>query len=477
MLPPSLLNVVNRLEGFSTNIFRLEANSRSSGLKAQDIIQFELPANSIINLRSFKIFFEAALTGPPDTATFDGTADSSEKYKPRLPANVNCLMERIEVTAGGVQLSQGNNFVNVLIAARDAVMGMRADATTGHPEIELAEQYGFALPTAVADSTTMTYPAGQYFAFDTFPGFLESAPFLLDTSLLPDITVRITLAPNAVCGVLPWKTAPSTGDAAAGTSNEVTNAATFVTACSLSYPVYDASALTYTLNNVHAMIESVSFANSLYTQMLASQMAAEGFLELPFTSYQQTTSVHTGATRFTVAAQSLDRIWMAWRVASHANAPRIHIVPGRDAQLDLAQTKACVKAVTNYFNFSAPCDSYADVGKIQTQLQLNGTLYPQFYANPIEWAALTKNALPRYNHDLIPAQLAYPYYVQVSRHNLPCSDRCTSNISGIDTRAVNLQGVVQTLNANPTQPTELFIFMECTSTLRVGPARSIVPIP
>eukprot|EP00965_Chrysotila_dentata_P179834 5937750-Pleurochrysis_carterae.AAC.1 len=77
MLPNTLLYIVDRLAGFSTNTFKIQPNG-SSTATANQIITFDIPSNSIVNLRSFKVFYKAVLTGT--------TA--------RLPADVHSLIER-----------------------------------------------------------------------------------------------------------------------------------------------------------------------------------------------------------------------------------------------------------------------------------------------------------------------------------------------------------------------------------------------
>eukprot|EP00965_Chrysotila_dentata_P082266 2715311-Pleurochrysis_carterae.AAC.1 len=97
MLPNTLLYICDRLAGFSTNIFKIQPNG-SSTATANQIITFEIPSNSIIHLRTFKVFYKAILTGT--------TA--------RLPADVHSLIERVEVSAGSVLLSQGSNLYGTL---------------------------------------------------------------------------------------------------------------------------------------------------------------------------------------------------------------------------------------------------------------------------------------------------------------------------------------------------------------------------
>ena len=104
--PPALTYYLDRLQGFSTNIFRLESQNNDTAT-ANKILRFSLPANALLNMRTFALHFNAKTT-----ATGQGA---------RLPAKIDTLIERVEVTAGGVQLSQGLNNYNVLRHAKDAL--------------------------------------------------------------------------------------------------------------------------------------------------------------------------------------------------------------------------------------------------------------------------------------------------------------------------------------------------------------------
>ena len=57
-ISPNLMYLANRMSGFSTNTFKLETENQSSATSGS-IVSVNLPSNSIINLRSFKMFFNA----------------------------------------------------------------------------------------------------------------------------------------------------------------------------------------------------------------------------------------------------------------------------------------------------------------------------------------------------------------------------------------------------------------------------------
>ena len=223
-------------------------------------------------------------------------------------------------------------------------------------------------------------------------------------------------------------------------------------------------------------------------------IASKGFVELPFKQYFSFHNTHTGSSRFTVATQSLDRVWMAWRHSTYNTLDAPHSIPGYSTAADitggsdsaenaaaivaLAQdlsdyhgmhgTGATEKYLTNHQRFSEPG---AD-GDVKYQVVLNGAMYPQYQAGMEDMYQITKNSLPGpVKYGLTREQLRDSYFVQCVRLNLPDSEM-TRQLSGLDTRSVSLQGQVNT-TGTLTSDANLMIFAECSSSLRVGAGRQL----
>ena len=79
----------------------------SATANANNIIRITLPANSLVNFRTFALHFDAKI--------------KNATGKRRLPNKIDSLIERVEVTFGGVQVSSGNNMYNVFKHAKDAL--------------------------------------------------------------------------------------------------------------------------------------------------------------------------------------------------------------------------------------------------------------------------------------------------------------------------------------------------------------------
>ena len=448
---PQLMYFLDRMEGFSTNYFRLEpSGSTNSG--PNSITRINLPSNALLNTRSFKLHFLASIAG----TSVGG----------RLPADISTLVERVEISAGGVQLSQGTNFYNTLVNAKAAIMGSRCDSVTGHSELVRQNRFDGIVPAiADAEGANEIYAGtGTPHVIDKWEGFLGTCePKILDASILPDLVVSIYWASNSVL-------------ASCKAAN--THALFEVV------PDGNLEKAVYEIKNIHATIEAVGMADSVYDHLTQSTIASIGYIEVPFKQYFSFSNTHSGASRFSVAAQSLDRIWTAWRKADYDTLGAPQPVKGYSTAAGLAAaatsadslsayggahgTGAVEKYITKFQKFSEP--GAADA--LKYQFQLNGTYYPQYPAGTEDMYQVTKNSLPLpVKYGLTKEQLRDSSFVQCIRLNLPNSED-SRTMSGLDTRSVSLSGYVNTtgvLTANP----NLMIFCECTSSVRIGAGRQL----
>jgi hypothetical protein len=411
---PNLTYYLERLQGFSTNIFRLESQARTTATPNQ-IITFDLPSNSIVNLRSFKVFCNCQLVG--DNA--------------RMPP-INDFVERVEVSVGGIVLSQGSNFMNVLQEAKKVLGVDYCDAVMSHPEYVRATSY--------VDGATFADPAPESylsssdprFCIENLEGFLSSAePKLLDTSLIPDLRIRLYMAGVEILS----------NPAGIALTNE---AGTLVNSIG-----DDGTAdATYTLSDIHAHIECIG-----------------------------------------VSTACLDKIWVAWRldgydvrgglkrVAGHKVAGAfVSPTAGTGTADDIGKPTYDIGGVldTNkekyrgkYFNFSQPVANWGQ------QIQLNGAYFPQYSAQSGDTFQITKNSLHGNEKlkNMSLDQYLNNYCVQCYRLNMPDSEY-SRLLSGLDTRAVNLQGILKTTGVIPAN-TNVSIFTEQTEVLRVGAGRAV----
>jgi len=466
---PCLTYFLDRLSGFSTNVFRLEAQNQDSA-SANKILRFTLPSNALLNMRSFALHFSASCAGD------DGGG--------RLPPKIDTLVDRVEVSCGGVQLSAGANFYNVLRHAKDALEGDKTDPLLGHPEMVRTKSYVDGSP-AITTTGNEAYSSARketQFCIDHWEGFLGSCePKILDSSLVPDLVVSIYLADNNVLSTV-------AGPALSGTANDLNIDE-------------DGAGCTYTMANIHATIECIGLGGATYNNMVAGMIASAGFLEIPFKQYFAFQDSTASTMRFSVATQSLDRIWVAHRaknfgvqggavvVAGHKIAGAF-VDPdgagGSDPEIDIGVSGFdsggtmdynSEKYLSKFINMPEPPTTTSQ--KAYYQFQLNGAYYPQFRATFEEMAQISKQSV---NHSgKKPAYGLHTaktnYSVQCIRLNMPESEYGRL-ISGLDTRSVSLNGYYNMENVNVTASSGGYVptvnlFCECSSTLRIGAGKML----
>jgi len=442
----NLAYFLNRVAGVSTNIFRLEPNNSADAITPNKIIRFSLPSNCLLNMKSLALHFNASATGTGA----------------RLPSKIETLIDRVEVSSGGIQLSQGMNFTNAFLHLKDALTKNGTDPVLGHPEIVRAKSYVDGL--AKSNNEDYASASGKtQFCITRFPGFIDSCePGILDTSLMPDITVSIYLAGKEVLS-------SSAGTVLGGD---------FLT---------DASNATYVLNNLHLNVETLGLADSTYDRMVESMISQKGFIEIPFKQYFSFAEQHTGTTRFTVATQSLDRVWVGWRengydtlgapvkVAGYKDGGATTAEgtdlgkPSYDAGGVLDTNKE--KYLGKYYNFK---EVLSGTNPATFQFKFNGALMPQFGATTEDMYQITKNSVFQPGegalHEWSLDQYRNNYFGQCIRLNLPDSE-AGREISGLDTRGVSLNAYLDTKNL--ADDIQVLIVCECSSSLRVGQGRQL----
>jgi hypothetical protein len=442
---PALTYFLERLSGYSTNYFRLEPQNSTTAAPNQ-IIRFTLPSNALLNLRSFGLHFTAS-------ANKVGGAGA------RLPADISTLVDRVEVSCGGVQLSSGANYYNVLKHAKKALQGDMCDPTLGHPAVVREISYVDGATIAGTGNETLTGTQSR-FCIDKWDGFLGSAePKVMDSALVPDIVVSVYLADT---NVLSSSAGVALDGAGAG---DITD---------------DGTGLgSYELSNIHATIECIGLADAVYDNMISSMIASKGFIEVPFKQYFSFQDTHSGQMRFSVATQSLDRIWAVQRDGESQSQVAPRRVTGYKLH-DATNTKGGIAG----FDAGGVLDTDKELylgaaynfpeasATARYQFQLNGAYVPQFKASFEEMYQISRNSVLGKPQDKMGlATMKANYAAMCVRLNLPESE-FSRLISGLDTRSVSLNGYFNIDGLAGATPL-VNLFAECTSTLRIGAGRML----
>jgi len=174
-LPPNVSYFMSRLMGVSTSHFKIYPQN-SGAQSANKILRFELPSNTLLNLRSCRMLFNITTTAT-DTLT-----------QARLPNDTRSFIDRMAIYMGGVLVQNSFSNYNTLVHAKKAVGADKcSDTTLTHPEICRATSYhtGAAFSTGLGAGRNETYDSlANQLAIVDWEGFLGTAePEIVDTGL------------------------------------------------------------------------------------------------------------------------------------------------------------------------------------------------------------------------------------------------------------------------------------------------------
>ena len=477
-LPPNVSYFMSRLQGVSTSHFKIYPQN-SGSQSANKIIRFELPSNTLLNLKSCRMLFNV-------TTTATGAVTSA-----RLPNDTRSFIDRMAIYMGGVLVQNSFSNYNTLVHAKKALGADRcSDTTLTHPEICRAISYhtgtAFGNPAAYDETIHETYSSlANQLAITDWESFLGTAePGIIDTGLFPQITIEITLADNVILPQCVWS------------ANATIALATTATTGGIA--AVGAGTASYSMDNITMQVEVLGMASSVLDEVVAQRISQVGYLSIPFKQYFSFSSSHSATSRFNVNSASWDRLWVAWRDANGGAVSGAVPVSGYKLQgafvspLTESQTTAGgaitfdlttdigkpqydvggtldtnrEKYVARAFNFPEPV---ATIGTTVSnyQLQINSANYPAYKLTVPEVYTLTKNSIDVYDKSRAMSldQYRRNYFVQCYRFCLPESDYSRLS-SGLDTRATSAQCALVTENVTASTP--CFIFAECTSELRVA---------
>jgi hypothetical protein len=467
-LPPNVSYFMSRLMGVSTSHFKIFPQN-SGSQSANKILRFELPSNTLLNLKSCRMLFNVTTTAT-DTLT-----------QARLPNDTRSFIDRMAIYMGGVLVQNSFSNYNVLVHSKKALGADRcSDTVLTHPEICRTTSYhtGSAFSTGLVDGRNETYDSlANQLAIVDWEGFLGTAePGIIDTGLFPQITIEITLAENVVCPSITHADGVALTLTNAGNTTGIGSTSTTGTA-------------SYTMDNITMQVEVLGMASSVLDEVVAQRVSQVGYLSIPFKNYFSFSSSHSSTSRFNVNSASWDRLWVAWRdsAGGSVSAPVAvsgHKIAGAFTGLttgattcdgvDLGKPQYDVggsldtnkeKYVARAFNFKEPLLAGQTVSNYQ--LQINSANYPAYKLTVPEAYALTMNSIDVYDKTRVMSLDQYRdnYFVHCYRFCLPESDYSRLS-SGLDTRATSAQCALVTENVTTSTP--CFIFAEVTSELRVA---------
>ena len=305
----------------------------------------------------------------------------------------------------------------------------------------------------------MTPNNNNFHSITDWLGFFQASPTWIQTQMLGEVEVRITLAQNDVLGI----SHPYIPNGASAQSNG-----------------WQPSSLPdYSLQNIFFSIRTCSFDNNFVDDMLHHKLSSGGELEIPYPNYFNINQIQSGGssqTRFSVNTQSLDKVVSCNRVAGF-NQWYNNLCAVPCGMGPTSQDRLGVVHKTPYFCTTASNPSGANFkgqgpGSFNYwQYQINNAFIPNYKISPVNTFYFNQEMYGMHN-DWCSGQIATtPAMYLTSNYQMGVAlDFMDSEIprlvSGVDTRgAVSVAYLNQDAN-NPNDRTDIFTCF--TSILRVG---------
>ena len=471
--PSELMYGLRSIDGVSHASFKVPAQT-TNDLTANAQVRFSLPSNSIVDLRKVRMVFNI---------TTGGAAGLS-----RIPP-LHSLIQRIQITAGGVPISQGCANQHLLTQALQIVHPRdEGDIVDGHPEIYRARSGITGVDIAAVDEG---YDLGDATVFELSLGaFMDSVePRMLSTDLLPQVEIELFLNSNAVI--------PQSNNIAEGDYAVAANQAVFTS------PPTTPDA-TFTMKNYSLIVPCYSVMDGMYEAMLDAVIQRQEYLPVAYKEYYSYSDVFSGTSQFSNGSSCLNRLIAVTR-ASTANTQGAPIIvqgykskavgdaagTGTPAQLPDAEHHG-EKYVSPALNFEAPMTTLPSVadaagttanaltaftaGFPKLVYRVNSVSLPNFNVPLTQCYGVTKRA---YDVDktMSKSMLEYLNNRFVFAINLGLPNESVRVKSGL-----NMRGSSSTIRLECPDTTNLDtshllqVFMDTTAELRIGAGKQLAII-
>ena len=346
-LPANLLFVAEQLSGYNRNRFRIEPTSSESA-SAGRIVTINLPENALLDMNSIRFHFDC-------DARFAGNVVGL------IPENADAFISNLEVYMNGIQVQQSTQDYN-MIAHTLRLGGWNRDCQQSKGRlVNHSQLYGSTATTAKFGATTGVGEKASL-VIDQWAGFLNQVSTrFLPTSLLGQIQIRITLAPDAVLS----------GCTAATKADALSNA-------DLATPP------SYTLSEMFFTVDSIVVPDA-YNQLLRNQLSSS-VLPLNYNEYYTFNSPNAaGATltnRFNLASGCIDKIMAVNRLNDYnVFGKAFDLSPSSNltSPLEALDNKYVGKYFASFSN-KASTERDSEDGTLRYNFNVNNVQYPQYEA-------------------------------------------------------------------------------------------------
>ena len=449
------------IDNVSTASFKIAPTSNNT-VQSHQQIQFLLPQNCLLDFRKLKMQFQVTSTG-----AFT-----------RLPAHSSAYFSRISVEVGGQTISSFEN-ANVLDEILRNNLQIEVDPVNEHSTIQRVNDPF----SGVAITAAETYPIDDqkcFFSIDLGTLARSIQPSIVAMMMLPQVTITLHLAENAVC---------------ASPSNIST----------LALFKAQGTQGTYSIVNHNLIAEVYDVQDGSLMAMYQQTMQDQGYLELTYENWTSFSDVFNTVTRFSSSAQSLNKIVATFRRGGdgvtplpHAyNAPNGAIpvvgynnsllasaanVGVQDGVLGQPETQGAVYQ-SAFFTGTAPILDANLVGGIPKaatveptlNFSINSVKQPSYNCKASGWYDATKSAwgVSRTKSNSLSEWMMHRFSI-CQRLDLPDS-KALRVMSGLNLKASNANLTLE-ITGNATGATtvdNVLVFMSSTNLIRCGIGKQI----
>ena len=343
--PKNLAYSIKELNGFSKQTVKVLSDRLSSTATPNDIIRIKLPPNSIIDLRTFCLYFDftATTTGPT----------GSEAHFPRYSSSI---IDQLNVYINNNQVSTIQYYNHLYNTIADMSYGGENTAKRSLENFDPSVIYKFddasgygkiqAYRGTAPSATGAGNDTSRTFCINNWLGIFNSSTPCWDTSDCGDVIIEIRLANSGIV----WGSAPTTSGGYTGACN-------------------------YTISNIRATVSRISFNNSEYYELKAAKLLESslliGFQDFYTVRGNSTTKSANVSWTYSVNANSLDYIVATVQRSDYNNNGYLVLYGSQNtAAVNSDNATAIVAGYTNYtFNellsqqlvaYSAPAAALRD---------------------------------------------------------------------------------------------------------------------
>jgi len=456
--------------GVSTNVFKVNAQT-TGDVTSNGVIRFELPSNTLLNLRKTKLKFNVVTSG---------TANVNYRLPP-----LDLIINRVSIAAGGIPLDSGHNNHGVLNQVLKNMRPDDCDPVDQHTEIYRAINSANYMDLSGVSGTSGIAEVGvgldgtSPYTLDLGSFFNSVEPSILATDILPSLQVTIFLNNSSV--VL---------------SNAGATIETFTSATGTD------SNGDFTLSNYYLVCPCVAIGDKNYESMIDRAIEGDKYVPVMYHQYYNFSSTYTGDFIGSNGSACLNKLIAVFRDQNYNNSGKqpvavagyrassnttfasIGAPQGDDADGALGSNGMKEEYVHPQLNFSAPLNKkLRTLTQKKTTTQITDTLVgmprfnwrvanvmmPNFQVPALEWYELSKHAMDCHKPTKSKSMVEFMEnrYVLAQALNLP--DTSVRLKSGADMRSSTSQIRLESVaNGNLLTSSNIEVFLQCTTELRIS---------